>query len=235
MQINKFIEELRKINIDINENQLNQLNMYYELLIEWNQKINLTGITDKAEVYLKHFYDSATLNKIIDLSKLESLCDVGTGAGFPGIVLKILFPNIKVVLLDSLNKRLLFLNEVIKKLKLKDISTVHCRAEEYGVNHREEFDVVTARAVAPLNILSEYCIPMVKVGKNFIAMKSNISQEIINIDNVLKKLDSTIESIIEFQLPVENSKRTLISIKKNKPTNKNFPRKFSDIKNRPLV
>ena len=137
MNINNFIEELKKINIDINNQQLEQLEQYYKLLVEYNEKMNLTGITEKEQVYLKHFYDSLTMNKIIDLNKVESLCDVGTGAGFPGLVIKILFPNIEVTLVDSLNKRIEFLNVVIEELNLTGITTLHSRIEDFGKNTRE--------------------------------------------------------------------------------------------------
>src|SRR5574344_1166657 len=136
----EFINALKELDITPSDKQLEQLNTYYELLIEWNEKINLTAITDKKDVYLKHFYDSLTIIKSIDLTKYASLCDVGTGAGFPGIVLKIFFPDLKITLIDALNKRLIFLNEVIAKLELKDITTIHARVEEYGVKNREQYD-----------------------------------------------------------------------------------------------
>jgi len=153
MEINEFIEQLKLINIVIDDKQIEQLNKYYELLIEYNKVMNLTGITEKKQVYLKHFYDSVTLIKIIDLKKIETLCDIGTGAGFPGLVLKIVFPNLKVTLLDSLNKRINFLNTVIKELNLENIETIHARAEEYAKENIEKFDVTTARAVAHTSIL----------------------------------------------------------------------------------
>ena len=234
MTINSFIEELKKLNITPTEEQLEQLNKYYELLIEYNKVMNLTGITEKKEVYLKHFYDSLTISRVIDLKEEESLCDIGTGAGFPGIVLKILFPNLKITLIDSLNKRIEFLKIVIKELNLKDIEALHVRAEEYACNNIEQFDVVTSRAVAPLNILLEYGIPLLKINKYFIAYKSNISQEIIESKNALEKLDSKIEKIEEFLLPIEQSKRTLLKIKKISKTNKKYPRKNSEIKKKPL-
>lgn len=234
MNQNKFIEELKKINIDISQKQLNQLEQYYSLLVEWNKFMNLTGITEKEAVYLKHFYDSLTLIKTIDLNKIETLCDIGTGAGFPGLVIKILFPNLKITLIDSLNKRINFLNNVIEKLELTNIKTIHARIEEYGVNNREQYDVVTARAVAPLNILLEYSIPLVKINGHFIAMKANINNELENSKNALLKLDSQIDKYIEFNLPIEESNRSLISIIKIKKTNKLFPRKYSEIKKKPL-
>ena len=234
MTINSFIEELKKLNITPTEKQLEQLNKYYELLVEYNKVMNLTGITEKEEVYLKHFYDSLTISRVIDLKEEESLCDIGTGAGFPGIVLKILFPNLKITLIDSLNKRIEFLKIVIKELNLKDIEALHVRAEEYACNNIEQFDVVTSRAVAPLNILLEYGIPLLKINKYFIAYKSNISREIIESKNALEKLDSKIEKIEEFLLPIEQSKRTLLKIKKLSKTNKKYPRKNSEIKKKPL-
>ena len=234
MNINDFINELKKINIEINNNQLKQLNRYYELLVEYNEKMNLTGITEKNQVYLKHFYDSLTINKIIDLNTIQTLCDVGTGAGFPGMVIKILFPKIKITLVDSLNKRIEFLNVVINELGLENIDTLHSRIEDYGKNTREIFDVVTARAVAPLNVLLEYCTPLVKCGKYFIPLKANISREILEIDSALKELNSTIEEKCEFLLPYEESQRTLIKFKKIGKTNKKYPRAYAQIKKKPF-
>lgn len=226
MNQDRFILELKKLNINITELQLKQLERYYELLVEYNKVMNLTGITIKEEVYLKHFYDSLTIAKVIDLNNYQTLCDVGTGAGFPGLVLKILYPNLKVTLLDSLNKRLNFLNVVIKELNLKDIETVHSRAEEYN----KKFDITVARAVAPLNILLEYCIPLTKVNGYFIAMKGKIEEA----NNALKELNSEIIETNLFLLPIEQSNRTIIKIKKIKETNKKFPRKYCEIKKKPL-
>lgn len=234
MKIDSFIQELANIGINISDKQLEKLEKYYNLLIEWNNKINLTGITEKDAVYLKHFYDSATLNKVVDLNTVTTLCDIGTGAGFPGVVLKILFPNIKITLVDSLNKRINFLNEVIKVLELKDIDTICARAEEYAKDNREIYDVVTARAVAPLSILLEYSIPLVKVNGYFIAMKSDVEDELKNISQCEKKLDIELIKKEKFYLPYENSLRTLIKYKKKNITNKIFPRKYSEIKKHSL-
>lgn len=234
MIISEFIEELKKLNIEPTQKQLEQLNRYYELIVEYNKVMNLTGITEKEQVYLKHFYDSLTIAKVIDLNKEESLCDIGTGAGFPGIVLKILFPNLKITLIDSLNKRIEFLKIVIKELNLNNIEAIHTRAEEYAIKNIEKFDVVTSRAVAPLNILLELSIPLLKTNKYFISYKGNISREIIESENALKQLDSKIDKIEEFELPKENSNRTIIKIKKINKTNKKYPRKFSEIKKKPL-
>lgn len=224
-----FIEELKKINITLTNNQLEQLEKYYEMLVEYNKVMNLTGITDHDQVFLKHFYDSLTLSKIIDLTQEETLCDIGTGAGFPGLVIKICFPNLKVVLLDSLNKRTKFLSDVINELKLDNIEVVHTRAEEYALKNRNKFDVTTARAVAHLSTLLEYSIPMTKQNKYFIALKANVDGEIKEIDNALKCLNTKIEEKIEFNLPVENSNRTIIKFKKLKDNGK-YPRKYSEIK-----
>ena len=233
MKIDRFIEEIKKLNIEVTEEKLNQLEMYYEMLIEYNKVMNLTGITEKEEVYLKHFYDSLTITKIIDLNKETSLCDIGTGAGFPGMVIKIFFPDLEITLVDSLNKRINFLNDVIKKLELKKIITVHARMEEFSKLNIEKFDVVTARAVAQMYFLLEVSIPMLKVGKYFIGMKGNIENE-VDYNYALKELNSSQINIKKFNLPVENSNRTLLKIQKNKSTSKIFPRKYIEIKKKPL-
>lgn len=229
MKQDNFIQELKKLNIQLTETQLSQLEIYYEMIVEYNKIMNLTGITEHDEVFLKHFYDSLTIVKIIDLNTVESFCDIGTGAGFPGLVIKICFPKLKVTLLDSLNKRVEFLKAVIQKLNLKDIEVVHARAEEYALSHRSEFDVTTARAVAHTSILLEYAIPMTKVEKYFIAMKANVEEEVKEIDNALKKLSTKLIQKEEFLLPLENSKRTILLFKKGKE-NKHFPRKNNEIK-----
>ena len=233
MNKNRFISEVTSLGIEITDKKLEQLEKYYELLIEYNKVMNLTGITEKEEVYLKHFYDSLTISKIIDLNKEENLCDLGSGAGFPGIVIKIFYPNLNVVLVDSLNKRINFLNTVIKELGLEKIKAIHTRIEEYAVNNKEKFNVVTARAVAPLNILLELGINLVKVGKYFIAMKGNIENE-PDYSNAIKKLDCNLGNIVKFKLPIEESNRSLIKIIKEKSTSKLFPRKYNDIKKKPL-
>ena len=230
MNLDLFIEETKKLGIELTSQQLEKLNQFYELLISWNQKMNLTRIIEKEDVYLKHFYDSLTLSKVIDLKQDLTLCDVGSGAGFPGIVLKICFPNLKITLLDSLQKRVNYLNEIIKELDLKNIEAIHTRAEDYAKQNREKFDIVTARAVANLKILSELCIPMVKVNGLFIAMKANIEEEIENSTEILKKLDSKIEKIETFYLPIENSIRNIIMIQKQKTTNNLYPRRIEKAK-----
>lgn len=234
MTEDRFYEELKKIGIDLSEIQKNQFQKYYELLVEWNNKMNLTAITEKEEVYLKHFYDSATLVKVIDFNNVENLCDIGTGAGFPGIVIKILFPHLKITLVDALNKRLIFLNEVIQTIELHNIETVHARAEEYAINHREEFDAVTSRAVAPLTTLLEYSVPLVKINGYFIPMKGDIAQEIKESSNAIKLLNVKLICQEEFQLPVNLNHRTILKFQKFKMTSVKYPRKFSDMKKKPL-
>ena len=233
MTQSKFISELGLLGIEINEIQLSQLEKYYELLVEYNKVMNLTGITEKNDVYLKHYYDSISIIKAIDLNKINTLCDMGTGAGFPGMVLAIIYPNLKVTLVDSLNKRINFLNEVIKELDLKNVETKHDRIEEYSKNNKEKFDVVTARAVAQTNVLLEICSQSIKIGGYFIAMKGNIDSE-NDYNNALRVLDFNEDKIIKFKLPIENSDRSLLRFKKLKSTNKLFPRKYSEIKKKPL-
>lgn len=230
MNIELFIKEVEKLGIELDEEKLTKLEKFYNLLIEWNNKINLTRIVEKEDVYLKHYYDSLTIAKAIDLNKIDTLCDVGTGAGFPGIVLKIVFPNLKITLVDSLQKRVNYLNEIIKELDLKYIEAVHDRAEEYAKNNREKFDVVTARAVTNLRILSELCIPMVKVNGYFIPLKANVDEEIEESKDILEILKSKIEKQITFNLPIEDSLRNILVIKKLEKTNLKYPRRMDKIK-----
>ena len=222
MNKNKFIEEIEKLGIEVTDKKLEQLEKYYELLVEYNKVMNLTGITEQDEVYLKHFYDSLTISKIIDLKEENSLCDLGSGAGFPGIVIKIFYPKLKIVLVDSLNKRINFLNIVIKELGLENIVAIHDRIEEFAKENEEKFDIVTARAVAPLNILLELGIKLVSVGKYFIAMRGNIDNE-PDYSNTIKQLDCSLGNIIKFKLPIEESNRSLIKIKKEKRLQNYFP------------
>jgi 16S rRNA (guanine527-N7)-methyltransferase len=228
MSENEFIEEIKLLSIDITNDMLKKLSIYYEYLLEWNDKINLTSITNKEEVYLKHFYDSLTLIKAIDLNKEISVCDIGTGAGFPGLVLKIVFPKINITLVDSTRKRTMFLQQLIKKLDINNCNVVTARAEDFIKENREKYDLITCRAVSKLSIISELCIPGVKVNGYFIPMKANIEEELKNID-ILKKLNSEIEKIIKFNLPKEGSIRNLIVIKKNDKTNNIYPREYNKI------
>ena len=233
MTQNDFITKVNELGLEVTDEKLDKLNKYYELLVSFNEKINLTAITLKEEVYLKHFYDSLTLVKIIDFNKYNTFCDIGTGAGFPGIVIKIFFPHLKVTLIDALNKRIDFLNVVISELQLKEIETIHSRIEDYGKNNRELYDIVTARAVTNLSNLLEFAIPIVKVNKYFIAMKGS-NNELDTILNASKLLNIKLEDKIEFSLPYEESKRSLIKFVKLDKTNNKYPRKFSEIKKKPL-
>lgn len=226
-----FIKELKKLKITLTKTQLEELEKYYQMLIETNKITNLTRITEKEEVYLKHFYDSLTITKVIDLNQNLSLIDIGTGAGFPGLVLKIVFPNLKITLLDSLNKRIDFLNKVIKELNLKDIKTVHSRIEDYK---EEKFDIVTSRAVAKTNILLELSSQLPKVNGHFIFLKSEIEEELKEAENALKTLNLKLIQKEEFQLPIENSKRTIIKIQKTTDISPKYPRNFTKIKQKPL-
>ena len=230
MTKDEFVEELKKINIILDNEKLNKLDKFYELLIKWNEKINLTRITSKEDVYLKHFYDCLTLIKVIDLNENLKVLDVGTGAGFPGIVLKIVFPNLKITLLDSLNKRINYLNAIIKELELKDIETICERAEIYTKYNQEEYDLIVSRAVAHLRILSEITFQGLKVHGYLIAMKASIMDEIEESKNIINSLNGKIKEIKKFQLPFENSQRTLIKIEKIDKTSNKYPRKYSDIK-----
>ena len=228
MNKEEFIKELKKMNIELTEQQLILLEEYYIILKEENEKYNLTRIIEHNEVYLKHFYDSLTINKIIDIHS-QNICDLGSGAGFPGLVLAICFPNTKLTLIESNGKKCYFLNLVKEKLKLDNVIIINERIEDHAKVHRETFDIVTARAVAPLKHLLEYGIPLVKVDGNFIAMKANVENEEQNIENYLNKLSIKEDKRIIFNLPVENSLRTIIKYTKTKETDKKYPRRYNEI------
>ncbi len=223
-----FIKELKKLNIELKETTLAMLNEYYSILKEENQKYNLTRIIEEDDVYLKHFYDSLTITKIIDINN-QSICDLGSGAGFPGLVLGICFPSAKLTLIESNGKKCNFLNIVKKKLNLNNVTIINTRIEEYAKENRELYDIVTARAVAPLKHLLEYGIPLVKINGVFIAMKANVENEEKNIDNYYNKLNIKEEQRIVFNLPHENSIRTLIKYQKEKETDKRYPRRYNEI------
>lgn len=205
----EFIAALKDLNVEVTEEKLTELNKFYKLLVDWNRKINLTRIIEEQDVYLKHFYDSLTITKVVDLNEEKTLCDVGTGAGFPGIVLKIFYPNLKVTLIDSLEKRIKYLNEVIKELNLQNIEAIHSRGEDY----QGSFDIVTSRAVANIEKLLTYTMHLVKKNGLFIAMKGNIDKEIT--PDIEKKISKKyqIVTINKFCLPKENSNRSLVVIK----------------------
>lgn len=225
-----FLDELEKINITATEEQIQKLDILYHLLIEWNEKINLTAITNEKEVYLKHFYDSLTLIKAIDLNKNIKICDVGSGAGFPGVVLKIFFPNLDITLVDSLQKRINYLNEIIKELDLKNITAVHARMEEYSKKHEEEYDIITSRAVGNTKLLTEISVKALKINGKLILMKGNLEQELNNINNLFNDLGVKLENIVKFKLPIEESNRSLVIIKKTTKTPNKYPRRIDKIK-----
>ena len=233
MHKEEFITEVEKLGINITDEIMEKLDKYYKILVEYNKHTNLTRIIEEDEVYLKHFYDSLTIVKAINLND-QTLLDIGTGAGFPGLVLKIVFPNLKVTLVDSLNKRVTFLNNIIDELQLTNITAVHARAEDYIENHREVYDIVTSRAVANLSILSELSIPYVKVNGYFIPMKADAELEIKQAKKAVETLGSVLKDIIIFKLPKEESVRMLPKIQKVTQTNKKYPRKFSEIKKKTL-
>lgn len=241
----RFLYNLvEKLKIELSDSQLSNLLKYYEMLIEWNEKINLTAITEYREVCVKHFADSFSVVNLFssydEARKFfsgKNLIDVGTGAGFPGICLKIIFPELSITLADSLDKRIKFLNEVIRELKLSGIEAVHSRVEDLAKNpdFREKYDYSTARAVASLPVLSEYCIPFVKKDGFFIAYKSEKAEEEISIsNNALKVLGGNIEKTESFVLPESESQRTIILIKKVKETPSQYPRKAGTPSKKPL-
>ena len=234
MNLNEFILKVKELGIEFNEHQVNQYNKYYELLVEYNKVMNLTGITEYEDVLEKHFYDSLTMISKVNLNN-SSLVDIGAGAGFPCIPLKIAVPSLDVTVVDSLTKRMTFLDVVIKELKLENIRCLAMRGEDFAKLHREEFDYVTARAVARLNILNEITIPLVKVGGYFIALKGNDGLvEISECKDAFIKLGAKVDFVDEFNLPNENSKRVNIFIKKEKKTNVIYPRDYAKIKKNPL-
>ena len=239
MKINEFKEKMKlyleELNIELTDLQLEQFYNYMELLLEWNKVMNLTAITDPEEIIKKHFIDSLTI--LDKINKNSTIIDVGSGAGFPGIPIKIAFPETKVVLLDSLNKRINFLNEVIKKLNLKNIEAIHGRAEEFGKNkkYREKYDISLARAVAQLNILLEYLMPFVKVGGKCICMKgANCEDEIENSRRAIALLGGELIQNDEFYIPKTDIKRKIIEVKKIRQTDIKYPRKAGTPSKEPL-
>lgn len=230
-----FISELKKLNIEPNDLIIQKFEMYYNKLIEVNEYMNLTAITEKNEVYLKHFLDSLSILKAINKNDSYSILDVGSGAGFPSIPLAIVDPKANVVIIDALNKRINFLNELVKELGLNNVNAYHKRAEEYAKEKRESFDFVTARAVARLNILAELCLPLVKIGGFFIAMKGQIAdEELKEAKKAIEILGGKVKKIIDFDLPDDAGKREIIIIEKVKATPNKYPRDYNKIKGKPL-
>ena len=233
----RFLKSLGKLNIHLNEKQVYQFMKYYEMLIETNKVMNLTAITDFDEVIDKHFVDSLALIQAIDLNKELKVIDVGTGAGFPGIPLKIAFPELDILLLDSLNKRIHFLDQVISELGLENIQTIHGRAEDFGKNplYREKFDLCVSRAVANLSTLSEYCVPFVKVDGYFISYKSGKVQEELDASrHAVDILGGKVEKCLNYALADTDMERSLVVIHKLKPTKKAYPRKAGKPSKEPL-
>jgi len=236
-KMNQLKEGALQFGVDLDEKQLAQFYRYYEMLIDWNEKINLTAITEFEEVLKKHFLDSISIGRIIGQDESVSLLDIGTGAGFPGIPIKIAFPNIKVTLLDSLNKRVNFLNEVIKELQLEDICALHGRAEDFAKKKemREQFDYCVSRAVANLSSLCEFCLPYVKVGGSFVSYKSGKAQEELEVSaNAVSILGGDNVKANEFFLPGTDFKRTFVIIEKVKETPAKYPRKAGTPVKQPL-
>ena len=231
----KFIEEVSKISITLTEKQLEQFRIYYEMLVVKNKVMNLTGITEWDEVLEKHFLDSISLIRAVDLNQNLSVMDMGTGAGFPGIPLKLAFPNLKVTLADSLNKRVIFLQEVIDTLELSNIEAIHGRAEDLARDkkYREQYDLSVSRAVANLSTLSEYCLPFVRIGGQFISYKSGeIEEEVVNSKSAVFLLGGKINDTVKFELG--ESGRSFIIIDKVKGTPKTYPRKAGTPSKKPL-
>ena len=233
MNKEQFYKELEKLNIVLDNNQIEQLSTYCNFLTEYNKHTNLTAIKEEKDIYLKHFYDSLTLTKVYNFSN-EKVLDIGTGAGFPGMVLKIVFPNIKLTLLDSNNKKTKFLNELIKILKVNNVTIINERAEDYVKNNREVFDIATSRAVSDLTILSELSLPFVKVEGYFIPLKGSNKEEINNSLYSIKLLGGNMEKIENILLPIENSERNILLIKKVLKTPSKYPRLYSQIIKNPL-
>lgn len=242
-EMDDFQKKCKTYGIDLSEEQKKKFMDYYELLIEWNSFMNLTAITDFDEVILKHFVDSLAICQApVFIKKVKesnvSLIDIGTGAGFPGIPLKIIFPNSKITLLDSLNKRIKFLDAVIEKLNLKDIETIHGRAEDLAgkSDYREQYDFCVSRAVANLSTLSELCIPFIKKGGYFVSYKSEkIREELSAGRNAIDILGGKIEDVLEYQLPDSDMNRSLLLIRKEKNTPKKYPRKAGTPAKEPLL
>jgi len=232
-----FVTKLKEHNIHLTAFQEEQFSRYFHTLVKWNEKMNLTGLTEKSDVYLKHFYDSISLSFFIEMKEYKSICDVGAGAGFPSIPLKICFPHLEVTIIDSLQKRIRFLEHLAKELQLDGVHFVHSRAEDAGQNpkYREQFDLVTARAVARMSVLSELCIPLVKVNGVFAAMKAaQIDEELEKGKKAISTLGGKVKEVHTFNLPVEESERSIVIIDKINSSKKRYPRKAGTPNRNPI-
>lgn len=229
MNKEEFLLELKKLGIELTEEQKEDFNKYYLLLTSWNKKFNLTSILEENDVYLKHFYDSCCLIKSGKLNDKLTLCDIGTGAGFPGLVIAIIKPNIKIILIESNGKKSTFLSEVKKELNLSNVEIINDRAENYSKINREKFDLITCRAVSDLSILLELCIPALKINGYFIPLKAKITEELNNSKDVLNKLNCKLENIISYELPNNQGERNIPIIIKTKETSSLYPREYSKI------
>lgn len=237
MTISDFILELKKLNIEVTDNNLKDLDLYYKELVAYNAKTNLTTIIEKENVYLKHFYDSLTIVKTYNFNDSLSILDIGSGAGFPGVVLKIFFPNLKLCLLDSNNKKTTFLKHIVKKLNFSNTDVINKRAEEYINESRETFDLVTSRAVAKTRVLCEIGLPFLKNGGSLIILKGNnktTEEEINDSKATINILKSKIRKIEQFKLPIEESERNIIVIDKLKNIDNKYPRSYDKIIKKPL-
>lgn len=229
-----FKEEVSKYNINLNDSMLNKLEGYFSFLVDYNTHTNLTAITEKSEVYIKHFLDSMLLLSSFNV-KGKTLCDVGAGAGFPSVPCAIVEETLSVDIVDSLNKRINFLNELVSKIELSNVKAYHSRAEDWALTKRESYDIVSARAVARLNMLAELCMPLVRVGGVFIAMKSkDYEEELKEARNAIKTLGGEVLEVKHFELPYEHGERNIIIIKKVKECPKKYPRAFAKIKQNPI-
>lgn len=236
--VEQFTTLLADKGITLTAAQLSQFEVYYEQLIEWNDKMNLTGITDREQVYIKHFYDSISLSFFIPINDIQTVIDVGSGAGFPSIPLKIVFPHLQITIIDSLNKRIQFIQHIVKSLLLDSVTCIHSRAEDAArdIQLRNHYDLATARAVARLSILNELCLPFVKENGLFVAMKgTDVEAELMEASYSLQQLLSQLHEVHSFELPMEQAKRNIVIIKKNARTPAKYPRKAGIPGKEPLI
>lgn len=230
----EFYCQLKELNIILTEEQKKQFSLYANFLLQYNQHTNLTAIRNKEGIYLKHFYDSLTLTKAFDTNQKYKILDIGSGAGFPGLVLAICFPNLEIHLLDSNYKKIKFLEETVQLLKLKNVKIIYDRAENFSLKTEKKYDLITSRAVAELRILLEISFPALKINGNFIAMKGFIEEELNQAKDTIALLNGTLKKIIYLELPKQMGTRNIVLIEKTKDTPKNYPRQYATILKKPL-